>query len=323
MSVRPGSRAPVRAGFARFPPSDDAPDIDWLLFHQVGVLTRGQALEAFGRGVVRNRLRQGHWQRPARGVILTHNGPTTRAQGLWIAVLASGEGAMIAGTTAAGLEGLRGYDTGPVHILLADARRVEPSQRVVIHRSRTLPEEHRRDRAMPPRTAIARSVVDAAAWARTDDDARALVAAAFQQRRVTAEEIDCVLSVMPRSRRRALVLEVAQAAAGGAHALSELGFLRLCRRFGLPVPDQQVCRDDSAGRRRFLDAYWRRWRLHVEIDGAWHIEVRAWWEDMRRQNDVWIAGDRVLRFPYWAIRHHPTEVATQLRAALTAAGWRP
>jgi very-short-patch-repair endonuclease len=71
------------------------------------------------------------------------------------------------------------------------------------------------------------------------------------------------------------------------------------------------------------DAYWRRWRLHVEIDGAHHMDVRSWAADMRRQNEVWIAGDRILRFPAWLVRQRPAEVASQVRAALEAAGWRP
>jgi hypothetical protein len=44
---------------------------------------------------------------------------------------------------------------------------------------------------------------------------------------------------------------------------------------------------------------------------------------MRRQNDLWIKGDRILRFPAWAVRHRPAETAGQLRRALEAAGWRP
>jgi hypothetical protein len=53
------------------------------------------------------------------------------------------------------------------------------------------------------------------------------------------------------------------------------------------------------------------------------MDVRHWAADMRRQNEVWIAGDRVLRFPASTVRARPDEVAGQVRAALTAAGWRP
>ncbi|MEV6709076.1 DUF559 domain-containing protein [Micromonospora wenchangensis] len=85
----------------------------------------------------------------------------------------------------------------------------------------------------------------------------------------------------------------------------------------------QERRRDADGRTRYLDAYWRRWGLHVEVDGAHHMDVRHWAADLRRQNGVWISGDRILRFTAFDVRHRPDEVAAQLRAALTAAGWRP
>jgi hypothetical protein len=66
----------------------------------------------------------------------------------------------------------------------------------------------------PNRTTMARSVVDAAGWAPDDDEARSLVAAACQQRKVMPQEIMEVVLRLPRARRRALVLETARFAAG-------------------------------------------------------------------------------------------------------------
>jgi hypothetical protein len=142
----------------------------------------------------------------------------------------------------------------------------------------------------PPRTHIARSIVDAAAWAHTDADARAIVASAFQQRRVTVAEVGAVLRQLRRIRRRSLIVETAGYAARGAHSVSEVEFVKLCHRNRLPPPRSQTMRRD-------------------------------WWADMQRQNALWVAGDRVLRFPAWAIRHDPESVIAQLRAALTAGGW--
>jgi hypothetical protein len=153
--------------------------------------------------------------------------------------------------------------------------------------------------------------------------ASAIVAAGFQQRLVRGEDLHEVLGRLPRARRRALIADVARDAAGGAHSVPEAEFTRLCRRFGLPEPTRQVRRCDAHGRPRYLDAYFAEWHLHVEVDGGQHMEVRTWWADMQRQNDLWTPGDRTLRFPAWAIRHRPTAVATQLRTALEAAGWRP
>ena len=60
----------------------------------------------------------------------------------------------------------------------------------------------------------------------------------------------------------------------------------------------------------------------MEVDGAHHMDVRHWAADMLRQNEIWIAGDRILRFPAWLIRQESAQVANQLREALRAAGWR-
>ncbi|MGH3715792.1 MAG: endonuclease domain-containing protein [Micromonosporaceae bacterium] len=176
-------------------------------------------------------------------------------------------------------------------------------------------------RGRPPQTTAARSIVDAAQWAATDQQARAIVAAGLQQRLTAADELDDVLARMPRAHRRALITEAVADAAGGSNSLPERALIQLCRRYRLPLPDQQVPRRDATGRRRWLDAYWEEWKLHVEIDGGHHMDVRTWWSDMQRQNSLWVAGDRVLRFPSWAIRHRPHEVAAQLRSALLAAGW--
>ncbi|MGW0436127.1 hypothetical protein ACWDV4_26715 [Micromonospora sp. NPDC003197] len=59
------------------------------------------------------------------------------------------------------------------------------------------------------------------------------------------------------------------------------------------------------------------------MDGAHHLEVRHWAADLRRQNELWIAGDRILRFTAFDVRRRPEYVVAQLRAALEAAGWRP
>jgi len=149
------------------------------------------------------------------------------------------------------------------------------------------------------------------------------VAAAFQQRLVGLDDVTTALARQPRARRRVLVADIARDAGGGAHSLPEIEYLRLCRRAALPTPMCQVIRTDADGRRRYLDAYFDEYGVHVEIDGGQHTRAGTWWADMKRQNDLWVAGDRVLRFPAWVVRTRPAEVAAQTRAALIAAGWRP
>jgi hypothetical protein len=316
--------------FVQSVPGPDAAELEWISFEQAGILAVRQATRLVGAGRLRGRLRGGQWRSVCRGVVATSNGRLGHDQRLWVAVLAAGRTAVLAGATAAAEAGIRGLSPEPLHVLVPAGRHRSERLRglpldmpgVVVHRSAILPDGHLQW-ARPPRTSTARSVVDAAAWARDDDEARTALAAACQQRRVTPAELREVVAVMPKVRRRALIVETLNDVEGGAHALSEIDFVRLCRRFGLPIPDLQEKRRDATGRTRYLDAYWRSWRLHVEVDGAHHMDVRHWAADMRRQNDIWIAGDRILRFPAWMMRARPEEVAAQLRAALIAAGWRP
>jgi very-short-patch-repair endonuclease len=309
-------------------PGREAEELDWLLFEQENVLTSGQAAELLGRGTVRHRLAVKQWRRICRGVIVAHNGPLTRGQTLWIAVLAAGPDVLLAGLTAAHEGGLRFGRPGPIHLLARGGRAYADlcdrlpldMPAVIVHRTNILPTTHIQV-GRPMRTVMPRAIVDAAQWARTDDEARTIVAAACQQRRVTPDEVRDTVNVMPRARRRALILETAGYAEGGATALSEIDFVKLCRRYRLPTPDLQERRKDEAGGNRYLDAYWRAWRLHVEVDGAHHMDAGQWEADMHRQNEIWIKGDRILRFSAWQVRHRPDEVAAQLRAALLAAGW--
>lgn len=310
-------------------PRDDAEPLDWLLFEQSAVLTYRQAVDLLGPGRVRHLTSSGRWRSIGRGLLLAGPGRLDRDQQLWVAVLAAGRGAVLAGPTAVCEAGVRGARRDPIHLLVPAQRMVSrllpglpidmPAVRV--HRTSVLPDGHLQ-RGRPPRTTLARAVIDAAAWATGDDEAVTVLAAACQQRKVTPAELHEVVSTLPRTRRRSLIRSTLDDVAGGAEALSEIDFVRLCRRFGLPEPDLQHRRRDATGRLRYLDAYWRRWRLHVEVDGAHHLDVRHWAADMQRQNDIWISGDRILRFPAHHIRAHPTRVATQLRTALAAAGWQ-
>jgi len=266
-------------------PGNDDGDLDLLLFRQDGVLSRRQALRVMPEG--------------------------------------RGRPAPLAGLSALVAHGLRGYASDRVHVCLpGDMHCPSGLPYLVVHRTRRLGPVDLHG-TPPPRTAPARSVLDAAQWAANDDLARTIIAAAFQQRLADAEGMRDALGRLTRVARRDVIVATINDAADGSESLSELDFLRLCRQNGLPVPTRQAEVRDAVGRRRYRDAYFEAWRVHVEIDGAQHMEVSNWWRDMRRQNEVWTAGDRVLRFPAWAVRNDPAGVAATVRAALVAAGWHP
>ncbi|WUR60401.1 endonuclease domain-containing protein [Micromonospora chokoriensis] len=315
-------RASSPAAWGRRLPRDDADELTWLLFHQEDVVSLDQARRHLSTKAIRHRVATGMWRQVHRAVFVAHNGPVSAGQLRWVAVLAAGPQAILGGLTAARAGGLSGFPGRPIHILLpASCRRGSLPPGVLVHRTTTLTDRDVLAVGQPRRTMPARSIVDGAQWAGDDQQARAIVVAGFQQRIVAGDDLHLVVERLPRVRRRQLILATAADAAGGAHSLAELDFLGLVRRAGLPEPVKQKIRYDSTGRRRFLNAYFEQWRVHVEIDGGQHADPRAWWADMRRQNALWVEGDRLMRFPAWAVRAHPNEVETQLRAALEAAGW--
>jgi very-short-patch-repair endonuclease len=141
-----------------------------------------------------------------------------------------------------------------------------------------------------------------------------------QQRLVLPEALSAAMAHRKRVPRRALIAATLGDILGGAQALSELDFCELTRRYQLPEPSRQAFRRDEAGRMRWLDAYWERARLVVEVDGLWHMDAAQWWADMRRDNELTAHGYRVLRFPAFAVRDQPEIVAAQMAAALRLGG---
>lgn len=297
-------------------------DLACVLEGQRGVVTLVQAEPHLGAARVRWYVESGRWQRPRRGVIVAHSGPLDAEQRLWVDLLSAGRGAVLAGLTAATLDGLRGFEPTVTYVLVPHGRRPREKSGVVLRRSGHLGSAHVHPVRVPPRTRLPRSLIDAAGWAASDDRARALLAAGIQQRLLRPIDLRATLHLLPRTHRRRLIKGTLDDIEGGAHALSELDFSRLLARFGLPQPTKQGVRRDHQRRRRWLDAVFERWRLVVKIDGCWHMEAATWWADMLRDNELTVDGYQVLRFPAYVVREQPELVARQLTAALRAAGWR-
>jgi hypothetical protein len=306
--------------------ADRLGELEFLLLRQDGVLAWRQARRFLSEKAVRHRVRSGRWRLAHRAVYLAYNGPVTVKQRRWIASLAVGNGrpALLAGSTALTHLGLRGWPETAIHLLVPAQRAdTDPPTGVIVHRTRRLTRRDVHFAGTPPCTMPARSMIDAAQWAATDAGAVTVVAATFQQRLVDLGDVRPVLATMKRLRRRAVIEAAVADASSGAESAYEIDFARLCRRAGLPEPSRQAFRTDRNGRRRYRDVFFDEWRVHVEIDGSQHMDVRAWYADMRQGNEIAISGVRLLRFPGWAVRHHPDEVIADLRAALIAAGWHP
>jgi hypothetical protein len=188
--------------------------------------------------------------------VITFSGPISREHEEWVAVVAGGQGAVLAGLAAARLDGLTGFTDRKIHLLVPGSRRVvrDMPADAVVHRSGVLGPSQVHPLRLPPRTRPARSLVDAAAWMGTENGARAVLAAGVQQRLVRVEDLRQVLERRPGLRRRALIAATLRDIAGGAEALSKLDFCRLTRATGCPSRTGRP----SAGTSGAIAAGWTR-----------------------------------------------------------------
>jgi hypothetical protein len=258
------------------------------------------------------------WRVIGNAVVL-HNGELTREQRWRVGVINCGPRSLLASFSAAEYLGLSGWNRDEIHVLApAGVPRPElPGLPVVLHRARVIDSAasfgtHRCQR-------IANALALAASSFTAARPACGILAAGVQQRLTTAAALREVVAASPNCRHRHALLAAIDDIAGGAQALSEIDFVGLCRRHGLPPPVQQTVRRDSRGRRRYLDAEWRRAdgrRVVAEVDGAVHLAPRRWFDDQLRQNEVVLDGSLVLRFPTVVVRTEERLVADQLRRAL-------
>jgi hypothetical protein len=284
---------------------------------QAGVLTRSQLDAAgFAKTDVETAVRAQRWRALGRRVVVLQNAPLTAPQREWAAVLLPGKPAALAGLSAAASAGLCGFEPDRVHILVAHATEAGLPAWIKVHESRRFSPRDVNEVAAPPRTRVARSVLDGATWSRYPRRACAVLCAAVQQRLVTPEQLLGELADAGPVRHARLMRRVLGDIGGGAHTLAEIDLGRLAARAGLPPPHRQRMRREPSGRIRYLDAEFLLpdgTVLVVEVDGRGHMEVETWLDDSSRQNEVIIEGRPVLRFPSLTIRFDEERVIDQLR----------
>lgn len=302
------STAAVHAGLTNA--ATDSPD---------AVLSMGELTRlGTSRGQVRAALDAGRWQRVGRAIVL-HNGELNREQQWRAALISCGPGAVLTGLAAAQVHGLNGWATEHIDVLVAVGSLAPPVPGLSIRLHRTRRQSAPEIIAARRLHRVAPAVVLASDLMLNPRSACGLLAAAAQQRLTTALELGRAVEAARRTRHRPLLRAIIADIGMGADALSEIDFAHLCRKYQLPLPERQAVRVERDGRRRYLDAFWRRadrQAIAVEVDGALHLEQRQWWSDQLRQKEIVLSGVLVLRFPSALIRTEPALVAAQLRRAL-------
>lgn len=288
---------------------------------QSGVFTAAQLTEAgLSRAEIRSNIDGGRWRALNEIVVVTHNGPMTWRQSLWAVYLSAPHPAAICGLTAMALWGVVGFATEVVHLVVPrGARPLEvPGVRLDVHESRRFTSRDIVYGRRPPATGLTRSTVDAAAWEPHLWTAFRLFVAPVQQRLETADRLRAELLSAGRVRHRRQLLALASDLCGGADALSEVEFMRFCRRHGFPKPLCQR-RMDSSGRWRYLDAELRTADgsvAYIEVDGGVHLTLAVRSEDTIKDNDANLDGRLVLRYASAAIYADDPRAVAQIARAL-------
>jgi hypothetical protein len=261
----------------------------------------------------RRRVASGAWQKVG-GAFVLHSGIPSGDQLSWAAVLTAPGLVALTSRGAAKRYGLRGFAPSAVDILVprrdGTPKRIEG---VHWHLSRRFAERDITPRFGLPMVSRGRAIIDAAAWTPQPRVACALMVASVQQGVVSAAVLRQHLAAAGAVRHAEILRSIVADIEGGADSLSEIDFVKLARKAGLPPPIRQSIRYDSAGRRRYLDVDFG--AFAVEVDGGVHLRAQNYWADARRQNDLVMGGDRILRFPSYAIRVDEDVVIAQLRRA--------
>lgn len=273
------------------------------------------------RNVVEAMLTAGRWRARGEIVLVMHNGPLSHDQQMWAAVLNAGWPAAIAARTAAAGYGLVGWNADCVEIVVPKGTLIPRGLGldVKVHESRRFSAADLHPGRALRQVRVERALVDAAVWSSSARTACGVLAAGVQQRLTTADRLRDELEAAGAVRHKRLLLAALTDIGGGAQAVSELDFVRFCRRHGLPKPVLQAVRVDDRGRRRYLDATLTTadGRLvRIEVDGALHLIASTYWSDMARGNDLVIGGERVLRFPSYVIYANDPLAVEQLQRAL-------
>jgi hypothetical protein len=271
---------------------------------------------------MRNRVRDGRWQRLQRGVYATFSGEPLRETVLWAALLRAGPGAVLSHQTAAERHGLID-EPSPVIVITVPASRSPartPIPGVVIHRSDAIVRT-RHPAMLPPCTRVEDTVLDLIQVAPTFDDAYAWICRAIGRRRTTTDRIQLAMTARKRMRwRQEIALALGDAADGALSVLEYRYVHRVERPHRLPAARRQARVRHSTGN-RYLDNIYDEYGACVELDGTAAHPADEQWRDKRRDNVNTISGLVTLRLGLLDLGDRRCETAMGVATVLRRHGW--
>ncbi len=308
-----------------------SPHLQEIAVAQHGVVSRGQLLAA---GITPGELRwrQGRtWRVILPGVVLLEPGLPSVEQRLVGALLLAGPASWLAGPTAAALHSVRGVpDLGAsrrVHVQVPAPLRPRDVMWVSIRRTH-LVDERLVERGVLRYSCRARAVVDAAALAPSEDDARAIIIGAVQQGRVRAQDLAHWMAAR-QTRGRRMLLRALDEAMSGVWSVPEGDLIALLRTSAiLPEPMANPQLEDAQGRRLTTpDAWFDDVALAVMVHSReFHDGPDQWEQTVESDSDLTAERIPVVGVTPWSIKRRPNNVLARVENAYLAArasGFRP
>lgn len=295
-----------------------------LAMGQAGVFSAEQArCRGASPALIRWRVRTGAWEKVVRGVYRLPGAPEDWRQRLWVAVLVAGPGAVLCRRTAAALWGLPGFVGAPIELLAPHGRKNHRLPGVIFHESRRLPDSQIKTLNGLPVTTLERTLFDLAGTGHVKRPDRATDSALVKRMTTTDRlwEVWADLAAPNRPGTTELRRILLKRAPGYVAKESELEhrFSELLEGTDLERPEWQtnLGGEEWVGR---VDAYFRRARLVIELDGrVGHVGDLDRARDRQRDNELMADGWRVLRFTWDDLVSRPAWVLSTLQRALAVA----
>lgn len=285
---------------------------------QCGMLARRQLRQmGMNRDQLAAQVRAQRWAERSSVVVSTFTGELTREQRAWLGVLHAGPPAIVGGYTSLEFQRLKNWPRDEVTILVGDEEHLEPLDGIEWFRTRRpLDVWHTKDHELPM-ARVEPAALLCAAYEPNWRTAQGLLAAVVQQKRTTPAALREQLGRMKPLRRAPRIRVLLTDFEGGAQSVAEVDVKRMCLDYGLPLPNRQKRRKDRSGKWRYTDCKWDLPDgrvLVLEVDGAFHMEVEHWEDDIQRQRGLSTPGRIIVRATSRELRDEPFQLAVDLRA---------
>jgi len=283
---------------------------------RAGVLSETSLRELkVARAFVRNQVDADRWAVRTHSVYTTTTGPLSREQLLWVALEHAGPRALLGGLTACEQLGMKNWSREQVTVLVDQELSFDPVAGVRYFRTRRSLTAMRHPTQAPRCCRIEPAVLLFAAHEPSTRTALGAVSATVQQRLTTpASLLEWTRALRPL-RRAVAIRDLLADISGGSQSLAEIDVLRLCRAWGLVPPRRQKRRRDRSGRLRFTDCEWDLPDgrvLVLEIDGAFHLDVGSYTDDVKRHRSLTTDRRVVVRCTAYEVRHEPVGLMRDL-----------